>query len=358
MILGLISQELHEQLLDLKNYQSRTNGVEELKHILTELDLRTVPSDSIEEFIRFLCRLLDDSNFKVLYGTLQVINVLIHKLESNVDQYFRQIALVAVKALGDTRTVTRTEYMNLFRQLIGTAGPQRVLDVLVGSLSHKNSRVREDVLNIITAAMLTHPRREFNIPKLCSEVAPCLADGKRKVRQATLELFAVFDHCLETGKKQPLTKAVDMVELNEDVEGLMAAVQARRARHVLPRLSSEWMVEYALVVPKPGQRCSPQYSLAADLEWVLHGGRVSSARSYRSEPDSERLFGYGSLGSLTDDLPLQRRIASAGKGKSKLPWEISSLSSCENDQPCSLPNGKSSEKVWANINSLHVALLV
>ena len=115
MILGLISQELHEQLLDLKNYQSRTNGVEELKHILTELDLRTVPSDSIEEFIRFLCRLLDDSNFKVLYGTLQVINVLIHKLDSNVVQYFRQIALVAVQALGDTRTVTRTEYMNLFR---------------------------------------------------------------------------------------------------------------------------------------------------------------------------------------------------------------------------------------------------
>ncbi|CAL8291285.1 unnamed protein product [Gadus morhua 'NCC'] len=345
MILGLISQELHEQLLDLNNYQSRTNGVEELKHILTELDLRTVPSDSIEEFIRFLCRLLDDSNFKVLHGTLQVINVLIHKLDSNVDQYFRQIALVAVKALGDTRTVTRTEYMNLFRQLIGTAGPQRVLDVLVGSLSHKNSRVREDVLNIITAAMLTHPRREFNIPKLCSEVAPCLADGKRKVRQATLELFAVFDHCLETGKKQPLTKAVDTVELNEDVEGLMAAVQARRARHILPRLSSEWMVEYALVVPKPGQRCSPQFSLAADLEWVLHGGRAGSARSYRSEPDADRLFGYGSLGSLTDDLPLQRRIASAGKGKSKLPWEMSSLASCENDLPCSLPNGKSSEKI-------------
>lgn len=346
MILGLISQELHEQLLDLKNYQNRTTGVEELKQILSELDLKPVPSDSIEEFIQFLGRLLDDSNFKVLYGTLQVINLLVQKLDSNLDKYFKQITLVAAKALGDTRTVTRTEYMKVFHQLIGSVGAHKVLDLILGSLSHKNSRVREDVLNIITAAMLSHPRREFNICKLCLEAAPCLADGKRKVRQAALELFAMFDHCLDTGKKQPLTKAVNMVELHKNAEGLMAAVQARRARHVLPCLSSEGMVEYALVVPKPGQRCSPQCSMGADLEWVLHGGRVSSARSYRSEPDgSDRLFGYGSLGSLTDDLPLQRRISSAGKGKNKLPWEVSSLSSCENDQHGGLLNGKSSEKV-------------
>ncbi|TMS21531.1 TOG array regulator of axonemal microtubules protein 1 [Larimichthys crocea] len=195
------------------------------------------------------------------------------------------------------------------------------------------------------AAMLTHPRKDFNIPKLCFEVAPYLADSKRKVRHATLELFAVFDHCLDTGKKQPLMKAVDMVELNEDAEGLMAAVQARRARHVLPKLSSEGTVEYGLVVPKPGQRGSQQNGSGADLDWVMNGGRISSARSHRTEPDSDRLYGYGSLGSLTDDLPLQRRIVSAGKGKNKLPWEISSFSPTENDQQCNTPNGKCSEQV-------------
>ncbi|KAJ3613878.1 hypothetical protein NHX12_020122 [Muraenolepis orangiensis] len=344
MILGLITQELHEQLLDPKNYQNRTNGVEELKHIISELNLTSVPPGSIVEFIHFLCSLLDDSNFKVLYGTLQVIRLLIQKLAFSLDKYFKRIVLVAVKALGDTRTVTRTEYMKVFRELMEHVVPQKVLNLVVGRLSHKNSRVREDVLNIITAAMLTHPRSEFDIPMLCLEVAPCLADCKRKVRQAALELFAVFDHCLDIGKKQPLTKAVDMVELNEDIEGLMAAVQARQARHILPRLSSEGLTEYALVVPKPGQHCSPQ--LGADLDWVLHGGRMSSARSYRNKQDSDRLF--GSLGSLTDDLPLQRKIASAGKGKNKLPWEMSSL--------CSLPKGKSSEKVRANTTALHVVL--
>ncbi|XP_044021433.1 TOG array regulator of axonemal microtubules protein 1 isoform X2 [Siniperca chuatsi] len=345
MIPGLISQELHEQLLDLKNYQNRTNGVEELKLILSGVDMKSVPSGSIEEFINFLPRLLDDSNFKVLYGTLQVLNLLIQKLDIGVDKYFKQIVFVALKALGDTRTITRNEYMNVFRQMMKTVAPQQILDHIIGNLKHKNSRVREDVLNIIMVAMLTHPRKDFNIPKLCFEVAPYLADSKKKVRHAALELFAVFDYCLDTGKRQPLMKAVDMVELNEDAEGLMAAVQARRARHVLPKLSSEGIVEYGLVVPKPGQRCSPQYGSGADLDWVMNGGRISSARSHRTEPDCDRLYGYGSLGSLTDDLPLQRRIVSAGKGKNKLPWEMSSFSTTEHDQQCSTPNGKCSEQV-------------
>ncbi|XP_030640972.1 TOG array regulator of axonemal microtubules protein 1 [Chanos chanos] len=345
MIYGLIPQELHEQLLDHKNYQNRTNGVEELKNILLELDLKPVPSDSILKFINLLRRLLDDSNFKVFYGTLQVINILVQKLDHSVDKYCKQIVFVALKTLGDTHTVTRNEYMNVFRQLMRIVGPQKVLDLVIGHLRHKNSRVREDVINIITAAMLTHPRKDFNIPSLCFEVAPYLADSKKKVRHAALELFAVFDSCLDTGNKQPLMKAIDRVELTGDVEGLMAAVQARRARHMLPRLTSEGLVEYALVIPKPGQRCLPQFGSGADLDWVLNGGRVSSARSLRTEPDTDRLCGYGSLGSLTDDFPLQRRIVSAGKGKNKLPWERASLPCPVNQPASSSSNGKSSDKV-------------
>lgn len=342
MIPGLISQEIHDQLLDSKNYQNRTNGVEKLKCILSEVDIKSVTPGSVEEFINFLPRLLDDSNFKVLHGTLQVLNLLIQKLETGVDRFLKHIVFVALKALGDTRAVTRNEYHNVFQQLMKTTPPQQVLDLIIGNLKHKNSRVREDVLNIVMAALLTHPRKDFNIPKLCFEVSPYLVDNKKKVRHAALELFAVFDHYLDTGKKQPLMKALDMVELNEDAEGLMAAVHARRARRILPKLTSEGIVEYGLVVPKPGQWSTGQHASGADLDWVINGGRTNSARSYRTEHDSDLLSGYGSLGSLTDDPMFQRRIVSAGKGKNKLPWETST----DNElQQSTTPNGKSLEQV-------------
>ncbi|XP_067223821.1 TOG array regulator of axonemal microtubules protein 1 isoform X1 [Chanodichthys erythropterus] len=322
MIYGLIPQELHEQLLDQQNYQNRTRGVEELKSILTDLDLQQVSSGSIVEFIQFLRKLLDDSNFKVLYGTLQLINLLIEKLDGDVERYYKEIVAVTVRALGDSRNVTRREYMSVFRQLMRTVAPQRVLELVVAQLRHRNSRVREDAVNIITAAMLTHPRKDFDIAGLCSEVAPSLADSKRKVRHAALELFAVFDYCLDTGKKQPLVKAVDRVELTGDVQGLMAAVQARRARHILPRLAADGTVEYALILPKPGQRRLPQLGSGADLDWVMNGGRVSSSRS---AADADPV----------DDAPQHRRIVSAGKGKNKLPWERSVLTA----------NGKSPDQV-------------
>ncbi|XP_036450106.1 TOG array regulator of axonemal microtubules protein 1 isoform X2 [Colossoma macropomum] len=354
MIYGLIPPELHAQLLDYENFHNRINGVEELKTILSDLDLKTVSSDSIVEFIHFLHRLLDDTNFKVLYGTLQVINLLVQKLNYSVDRYYKQIVFVALKTLGDTRIVSRNEYMNVFRQLMRIVGPQKVLDLVIGHLKHKNSRVREDVLNIITAAILTHPRKDFSIPDLCFVVAPYLADNKKRVRHAALELFAVFDYCLDTGKKQPLMKAIDRVELTGDMEGLMAAVQARRARHILPRLSADGMVEYALVIPKPGQRRRPQLGSGADLDWVLNGGRVNSASSLRAELDPDGLSGYGSLGSLTDDLPLHRRTVSAGKGKNKLPWERSSLQCTVNLQPSSASNEKSPDK--ASIDNLATSM--
>ncbi|XP_028854479.1 TOG array regulator of axonemal microtubules protein 1 isoform X2 [Denticeps clupeoides] len=345
MIYGLIPQELHDQLQDNQNYQNRTNGVEELKSIIFDLDFKQIPSDSISEFINFLRRLLDDSNFKVLHGTLQVINLLIHKLDYNVDKYYKPIVYTTLKTLGDARVLTRCEYMNVFRQLTTMVGAQKVLDLVIGQLKHKNSRVREDVINIITTAILTHSRKDFNIPNLCLEVAPYLADSKRKVRHAALELFALMDSSLDSGKKHPLMKAINKVELTGDVDGLMAAIQARRARHKLPRLTAEGLVEYALVIPKSGTRRSSQLGSGADLEWVLNGGRSGSAQSQRTEPDRDHLYGYPSLGSLTDDLPLGKRIVSAGKGKNKLPWERECLPCTLNPQPSSPSDGKSTDQV-------------
>ncbi|MBN3314518.1 TGRM1 protein, partial [Atractosteus spatula] len=340
MKFGMIPHDLHEQLLDHSNYQSRTHGVEELKNILYDSDLTSVPPENIVDFIGFLRRLLDDTNFKVLYGTLEVLNLLLVKLGYHAELYVENIVYAAVKVLGDTRAVTRHEYIKVYMQMMRVVRPQVVLDLMMGQLKHKNSRVREDVINIITASILTHPRGGFDIDRLCYAVAPCLADSKRKVRHAALELFAVFASYLGTGKMQPLVKAVDEVELKGEVEGLMAAVQARIARHILPKLTPDGTVEYAMTIPKPGQRRGPQFGSGADLEWVIGGGRTQSAQSHRSESDSEPPSGYGSPGCFLDETPAHRRVLSAGKGKNKLPWEMEGLPAARTSPQVKTPGRK------------------
>ncbi|KAL4613123.1 protein FAM179B [Arapaima gigas] len=350
MIFGLLPKEIHKQLLDQKSYQNRTNGVEELKCVLLSMDMWTVPVDNMKQFITFLCRLLDDTNFKVFLGSLQVINILVQKLDQNVEKHVKQLMAAVMKTLGDTRPIARIEYMSIFHHLMKIIGPQKVLDLVMGQLKHEKSRVREDVINIITAGMLTHPRKEFDVCNLCYEVAPCLADSNRRVRHAALELFSLLDFALDTGEKQSLVNAIDLMKLHKEGDGLMAAIKARRARRMLPKLTSDGMVEYALVLPKPGERVSASLCSGPDLDWVLNGSRVSSGRNQQMESSgSNRL--YGSLGSLSDVLPLQRRIASARK--STLPWPSSNPPSAVKSQAAVNTENKSSEQVSSENHQPH-----
>ncbi|XP_072424528.1 TOG array regulator of axonemal microtubules protein 1 [Chiloscyllium punctatum] len=318
----IIPQELYVRLLDREDYKSRTHAVEELKNVVDDFNFMTVPTTSVLGFIGFLCTLLDDSNFKVVHGTLEIINLLVVKLNHGVVNYLKPITSATIKVLGDNKVVTKQEYMKVFMGLMKQVGPQKVLDMLLDNIKHKNSRVREEILNIIIASLLTYPSEDFNLPSLCHIVAPALTDSKRKIRHAALEAFAMLASSLGSNKTF-LVKAVDTVELQEDGDGVMAAVQARLARRTLPKLTPQGLVEYAIPMPSSAHGRGMQMPLGADTEWLLASGRTQSAHSYHGEHETHPLC-YGSPSPNTDEYTSFRRVLSAGRGKNKLPWEHAS----------------------------------
>lgn len=194
------------------------------------------------------------------------------------------------------------------------AGPQPVLDLLLRPehLHHRNSRVREVVLAICIAALLTFPSEDFDLPAMVAALAPALADGKRRVRHAALEAFAVLASALGPGRAAVIFKAVDAVELQDNGEGVMGAVQARLARKTLPKLTDQWFVEYAVPLPSSAHGRGFHLPHGADTDWLLEGNRIQSAHSYSGEP-------AGSFTPFTEQGMCPRRVLSAGKGK--LPWE-------------------------------------
>nr|XP_027785580.1 TOG array regulator of axonemal microtubules protein 1 isoform X2 [Marmota flaviventris] len=314
---GIIPQELHSRLLDQEDYKNRTQAVEELKQVLGKFNPSSTPHSSLVGFISLLYNLLDDSNFKVVHSTLQVLHLLVIRLGEQVQQFLGPVIAASVKVLADNKLVIKQEYMKIFLKLMKEVGPQQVLCLLLEHLKHKHSRVREEVVNICICSLLTYPSEDFDLPKLSFDLAPALVDSKRRVRQAALEAFAVLASSMGSGKTSILFKAVDTIELQDNGDGVMNAVQARLARKTLPRLTEHGFVEYAILMPSCAQGRSDHLAHGADTDWVLAGNRTQSAHCLCGDHTRDSMQMYGSYSPTV----CTRRVLSAGKGKNKLPWE-------------------------------------
>uniref|UniRef100_A0A452TRT0 TOG array regulator of axonemal microtubules 1 n=1 Tax=Ursus maritimus TaxID=29073 RepID=A0A452TRT0_URSMA len=314
---GIIPQELHSRLLDQEDYKNRTQAVEELKQVMGRFNPSSTPHSSLVGFISLLYNLLDDSNFKVVHGTLQVLHLLVIRLGEQVQQFLGPVIAASVKVLADNKLVIKQEYMKIFLKLMKEVGPQQVLSLLLEHLKHKHSRVREEVVNICICSLLTYPSEDFDLPKLSFNLAPALVDSKRRVRQAALEAFAVLASSMGSGKTSILFKAVDTVELQDNGDGVMNAVQARLARKTLPRLTEQGFVEYAVLMPSSAQGRSSHLAHGADTDWLLAGNRTQSAHCHCGDHTRDSMQIYGSYSPTI----CTRRVLSAGKGKNKLPWE-------------------------------------
>ncbi|XP_069883348.1 TOG array regulator of axonemal microtubules protein 1 isoform X2 [Dipodomys merriami] len=314
---GIIPQELHARLLDQEDYKNRTQAVEELKQVLGKFNPSSTPHSSLVGFISLLYNLLDDSNFKVVHGTLQVLHLLVVRLGGQVQQFLGPVIAASVKVLADNKLVIKQEYMKIFLKLMKEVGPQQVLCLLLEHLKHKHSRVREEVVNICICSLLTYPSEDFDLSKLSFVLAPALVDSKRRVRQAALEAFAVLASSMGSSKTSILFKAVDTVELQDNGDGVMNAVQARLARKTLPKLTEQGFVEYAILMPSSAQGRSSHLSHGADTDWLLSGNRTQSAHCHCGDHTRDNMQMYGSYSPTI----FTRRVLSAGKGKNKLPWE-------------------------------------
>ncbi|XP_066884609.1 TOG array regulator of axonemal microtubules protein 1 isoform X2 [Kogia breviceps] len=314
---GIIPQELHSRLLDQEDYKNRTQAIEELKQVMGRFNPSSTSHSSLVGFISLMYNLLDDSNFKVVHGTLQVLHLLVVRLGEQVQQFLGPVIAASVKVLADNKLVIKQEYMKIFLKLMKEVGPQQVLCLLLEHVKHKHSRVREEVVNICICSLLTYPSEDFDLSKLSFDLAPALVDSKHRVRQAALEAFAVLASSMGSGKTSILFKAVDTVELQDNGDGVMNAVQARLARKTLPKLTEQGFVEYAVLMPSSAQGRSSHLARGADTDWLLAGNRTQSAHCHCGDHTRDSMQIYGSYSPTI----CTRRVLSAGKGKNKLPWE-------------------------------------
>ncbi|EJW75744.1 hypothetical protein WUBG_13347, partial [Wuchereria bancrofti] len=159
--------------------------------------------------------------------------------------------------------------------------PKSVISYLCVYSEHRNPRIREEILNIMTSALLTFDSRSINLKAIADVVVPLLADQKRRVRLAAFELFAVFAH-LSSNSTKRLLKSVSNLEEKHHAYGLLNAVKERISRNTLPKIRSDGLIEYVTPLDadisasnREGWRWLKTNNL--DYEWIMGGGNGSSS---------------------------------------------------------------------------------
>ncbi|XP_065542720.1 TOG array regulator of axonemal microtubules protein 1 isoform X2 [Lathamus discolor] len=356
---GLLAPELHARLLDQEDYRNRMQAVEDLKRVVEDASqaaVTSVPAPSILGFISLLCTLLGDFNFKVVLGALEVIYLLALRLDNQVKAFLTPLFSAATKVLGNSKLAVRQGYSRLLRWLMKAVGPQQVLNLLLRQeyRQHKNSKVREEVVNMCIVALLTHPSEELDLAKLAFELAPALVDNKHRVRHAAMEAFAVLASAMGPGKITLLFKAVDAMELKDNGDGLMHAVQARLARKILPKLADQGFVEYAVPLPSSCHNRASCLPPGADTEWLLMCDRTQSAHSYCGYEVRVDALQYSSSHSAgANQVACSRKVSSAYKRKNKLPWESEHAEDKEVASGVKIPVTKGVEQFPTSSDLLH-----
>lgn len=240
---SVVPAQIMSQLSD-DNFRNRNQAVEQLKLIIESLPSISPLMPHIAEFLHTLNRLLDDNNFKIITVTLEIMGVLVEKASKDIQPHLELVIQTLTKRMGDNKNVIRQAIGKVVMQLMQTLRPKIVLLLLCNNLSHRSPRIRTEAINCVINALLTFPSYEFDLPALCSSMSYCLLDIKRAVRHAALECIAVLAQCLGAQKQLPLTTAVDDLEkrYGSDSEGLMAAVQVRLTRRVLPRRNEDNLI--------------------------------------------------------------------------------------------------------------------
>lgn len=99
-------------------------------------------------------------------------------------------------------------------------------------------------------ATMTFPSNLFKVEKILEKVSSTAVDSRRRVRHASLEAIAILSQfCSSETLTENIAKVADTLPNQNAKAALISAVQARLSRRVLPTVSNEGLVLYALQIP-------------------------------------------------------------------------------------------------------------
>uniref|UniRef100_A0A915I326 TOG domain-containing protein n=1 Tax=Romanomermis culicivorax TaxID=13658 RepID=A0A915I326_ROMCU len=295
--------------------------------------IQTLKDDQMRNYLFeklnfYVGNLLDDFNIRVILGALEILNIVLHKLNHFCEPYVQQIIDILSKQFGNQKNQVRRLNLAVILKLAEIATPKRIVAALCSYLQHRSSRVKEEILNLITILMLNFDGDDenmFNFLAIMYVVCPLGVDSKRRVRLAALECLAVVANRLGYGKLEQVYQCARRIENMQNMTGFTKALEAKFNKKKLPKIRIDGLLEYSDLDFSVVNNDHPmQNDPNADMAWIMSAGLGpgSAAHPFRSSSPPNRILkpspSFGSSEFKPDEKSVtsNNKLASASMDKS------------------------------------------
>ena len=126
--------------------------------------------------------------WQVSQNGLDIVGFLIDRLSADFKPYLNTILSSCVDRLGDTREVVREKAnIALCKLMDATIAPQPLFEKIQAAFTHKNSRVREEVLLLLQNTLNAHGAGSLTVSKLIPSIVQSMSDPQAAVRDAAVQ---------------------------------------------------------------------------------------------------------------------------------------------------------------------------
>ncbi|XP_034191643.1 CLIP-associating protein isoform X3 [Osmia lignaria lignaria] len=158
---------------------------------------KSIECQDIGQFIDNIIPWLSNGNPKVVQNGLEVLTFLADRMGHDFKPYISTVIQPAIDRLGDSKDATRGKAQLLLLKIMekGCMSPQQLLDRLRPAFNHKNAKLREEALILLTTTLNEHGADEMMLSGVIPSIVKLLSDPSEKVRETALNTLAdIYRH--------------------------------------------------------------------------------------------------------------------------------------------------------------------
>ncbi|XP_043508256.1 CLIP-associating protein 1-A isoform X4 [Frieseomelitta varia] len=158
---------------------------------------KSIECQDIGQFIDNIIPWLSNGNPKVVQNGLEILTFLADRMGHDFKPYISTIIQPTIDRLGDSKDATREKAQLVLLKIMekGCMSPQQLLDRLRPAFNHKNAKLREEALILLTTTLNEHGADEMILSGVIPSIVKLLSDPSEKVRETALNTLAdIYRH--------------------------------------------------------------------------------------------------------------------------------------------------------------------